>query len=360
MNRLAYRNVLVIVKQTPYEQYLQLKNQGKAPIALRWNRLKERYEGHRRCVDNVVEILKREGCNLKVISREEMHRGQLQDKDLVIAVGGDGTVLNSASFLSDKIPLLGVNSDPTRASETSVTKVVDERRSKGALCAATALNVHECLPLYLSGNIPPQIRTRIKCVVKSTYTETKLPPALNDILIAHPTPAVVSRFRLRLLHDCSVDLSNVTGQMPPCAMSLNSEDIEKLEQIFSFNTWCSGMWICTATGSTAAMRNAGGREMNLRSRSLQYLVREHMAEPGQEHLRAAGHGMIGPADILMARWNSQKGSIFVDGSHMEHHLELGDEIYVTSNAPHLNLFESLPDENPKPVKSPQSDARLVD
>lgn len=36
-----------------------------------------------------------------------MHRGKLVGKDLVIAVGGDGTVLNSASFLNDKIPLLG-------------------------------------------------------------------------------------------------------------------------------------------------------------------------------------------------------------------------------------------------------------
>lgn len=29
-------------------------------------------------------------------------------------------------------------------------------------------------------------------------TETRLPPALNDILIAHPIPAAVSRFRLSL------------------------------------------------------------------------------------------------------------------------------------------------------------------
>lgn len=355
MKRLAYKNVLVIVKQTPYEHYMQLKNQGKAPIALRWSRLKERYDSHRRCVDAVVGVLQQEGCLHKVISREEMHRDQLKDKDLVIAVGGDGTVLNSASFLNDKIPLLGVNSDPTRDDEASVTKVVDERRSKGALCASTAVNLHTSLPLFLSGSIPPQIRTRIRCVVKSTYTETKLPPALNDILIAHPIPAVVSRFRLRLFHDSKLDMcSDGTGSQPDVQPSTDTEDLDKLQQIFSFNTWCSGMWICTATGSTAAMRNAGGRTMNLRSRSLQYMVREHLAESGQEHLRASGHGLIGHADTLMARWNSQLGSIFVDGSHMEHSLELGDEIFVTSNAPHLNLFESIPPELTEPVKSPQS------
>ena len=63
-------------------------------------------------------------------------------------------------------PAAGVNSDPTRDDEASVTKVVDERRSKGALCASSAVNVHTTLPLFLSGSIPPQIRTRIRCVVK--------------------------------------------------------------------------------------------------------------------------------------------------------------------------------------------------
>ena len=28
----AFRNILVVVKQTPYESYLQLKAQGKAPV----------------------------------------------------------------------------------------------------------------------------------------------------------------------------------------------------------------------------------------------------------------------------------------------------------------------------------------
>jgi hypothetical protein len=63
---------------------------------------------------------------------------------------------------------LGVNSDPTRDEqhEGDVTKVVDERRSKGALCATSALDLQQDLPIYLSGQVPPQIRTRIRCVVR--------------------------------------------------------------------------------------------------------------------------------------------------------------------------------------------------
>lgn len=110
----AFSNILVVVKQTPYEQYLQLKAQGKAPVALRWERLKNRYSVHRQCVDDVTRILSEVGIQYSVVGREELHRGIIQDKDLLIAVGGDGTILNTASFLDDTIPVLGVNSDPTR------------------------------------------------------------------------------------------------------------------------------------------------------------------------------------------------------------------------------------------------------
>ena len=110
----AFNNILVVVKQTPYEQYLQLKAQGKAPVALRWERLKNRYSVHRKCVDSVTKILTDVGVQFSVVGREELHRGIIQDKDLIIGVGGDGTILNTASFLDDSIPVLGINSDPTR------------------------------------------------------------------------------------------------------------------------------------------------------------------------------------------------------------------------------------------------------
>ena len=196
--RRSFRNILVVVKQTPYEQYLQMKAQGKAPVALRWERLKNRYNVHRECVDAVTSILKKENVEFSVIGREELHRGLVMDKDLVISVGGDGTILNVSSFLDDTIPVLGINSDPTKPEEKVVTKQKDERRSRGALCALTANDVTELLPRMLNENIKPNTRTRIQCIVRSTYTETRLPPALNDILVAHPIPAAVSRFRLAL------------------------------------------------------------------------------------------------------------------------------------------------------------------
>ena len=128
-----------------------------------------------------------------------MHRGLLLDKDFVISVGGDGTVLNVASFLDDQVPIIGINSDPIKPNDVIVTNRSDERRSKGALCAMTAMNLTTQLPDIIYGNRVPASRTRIQCLIRSTYTETRLPPALNDILLCHPIPAAVTRFRLNKL-----------------------------------------------------------------------------------------------------------------------------------------------------------------
>lgn len=102
-------------------------------------------------------------------------------------------------------------------------------------------------------------------------------------------------------------------------------------------SWSSGIWISTATGSTAAMAAAGGVPMDLNSSKLQYMVsqptaitrtaspyaalrptapltlalcvgmqvREHLVEQHSEHLRKEGHGMLKPGNTLHLRWNSQ-------------------------------------------------------
>lgn len=230
----AFQNILVVVKQTPYETYRQMQKLGTAPIALRWERLKNRYEAHRRCVDTVTGILDRSNVSYSVTKREELHRGSVVGKDLVIAVGGDGTVLNTSSFIDDTIPVLGVNSDPTLAHEKGVHKLKDERRSTGALCAATANDVLNILPEILLGNIAPGLRARMQCLVRSAYTETRLPPALNDILVSNPIPAAISRFRLSLVNENVVPSyqSNANYQ-EVCEQSLRCNNIGTMNKLYS-------------------------------------------------------------------------------------------------------------------------------
>jgi NAD+ kinase len=238
----AYKNVLVVVKQTPYEFYSQLKLQGNAPVALRWERLKNRYMKHKGCVDEVCSILDNIGVKYTRIGREELHRGSILGRDLIIAVGGDGTILNTQSFLDDEVPVLGVNSDPTSLTENTELKKVDERRSRGALAGTSSHTLHEDLPRILMGDVQYRTRSRIRCLVRSAYTETRLPPALNDILVTSPSPADVSRFRL----------AKCKGNSIPSYSPIYAPD-----ETYALNVWSSGIWLSTATGSTAAMNSAG-------------------------------------------------------------------------------------------------------
>lgn len=385
---LRYKRILVVIKQTAYEEYSQLKLRGQAPKALRWKRLESRYKTHKKCVTDLVKILRQHNINFSCVNRVELDRQHLADADLVVAVGGDGTVLSSAHFLDHgTIPLLGVNSDPISMEETkSVKKKSDERRSHGALCMCTSQNMHEKLPkvFYGGGNLTN--RNRIQCIVKSTFSETKLVPALNDILISHPSPAAVSRFRMGWLKPAmSVPETNSfqTSNKDP-TNPLNTPEGEKIAKqdnsnlLFfpssfsenglrsnnyqrhtpseqygtvtrfggipfdvtkSLNAWSSGMWICTSTGSTAAMHAAGGKDMELDSTDLQYLIREHMLEAraGQDVVDM-NNKMVTDNEQLHIRWNSHKGRMYIDGSHLTHELDLGDEILINNKAPPLRLY----------------------
>ncbi|KAK7817993.1 nadh kinase [Quercus suber] len=108
--------------------------------------------------------------------------------DLVITVGGQ-------PFHDDSVPVVGVNSDPTQIEEVEqFSNEFDANRSTGHLCAATVNNFQQVLDDILEGRKVPSKLSRISVHVKSHLLSTY---ALNDILIAHPCPATLSRFSFK-------------------------------------------------------------------------------------------------------------------------------------------------------------------
>lgn len=274
----------------------------------------------------------------------------------MVAVGGDGTLLSAAHFLDHgTIPLLGINSDPNIRKEDRIVKKKksDERRSHGALCMCTALDMQQQLEEVLYGAGHLQSRTRIRCKVKSTFSETSLVPALNDLLLANPSPAAVSRFRMGWMQLVTEGQGAAPSETYGTVTRFGLKPYNVLDSI---NVWSSGMWICTGTGSTAAMAAAGGKPMSTETNDLQYLIREHMIERQvvleennnsiSEESSVPEHdinnGMLRDGEKLHVRWNSQKGRIFIDGSHLSHNMELGDEVMIDNKAPPLKLFTRAP------------------
>ena len=96
-------------------------------IALRGfiaTRLQASHEAHSGALAAVKETLERAQVRVRIIPASEFQSTDLStDCPLVISAGGDGTFLQAASHVQKPIPVLGLNTDPTR--------------SEGQLCSAS-------------------------------------------------------------------------------------------------------------------------------------------------------------------------------------------------------------------------------
>ncbi|CAA6667960.1 unnamed protein product [Spirodela intermedia] len=256
--------------------------------------LDDRCRVHKETVNFCQDILQRRSLEWQPVIRNDLSR-PIRGVDIVVTVGGDGTLLRASHFLDGDIPVLGVNSDPTQSKEVeNFNNEFDARRSTGYLCAATAENFEQVLDEVLNGHCVPSSLSRISMSLNNHLLPTF---ALNDVLIAHPCPASVSRFSFRIM-------SRV-------------EEASSLGHCRS-----SGFRVCTATGSTAAWPQ-------------QVVYGKRPIFPKD---RGSMHGLIKAGETMQAMWYSKEGAIYVDGSHVVFPIQHGDALGISSEAPALRVY----------------------
>lgn len=220
-----------------------------------------------RTLATLLETLSRLGLTPVTISVDALDaraRRALAGARFVITVGGDGTLLATSHWVTGAT-LLGVNSAP--------------RSSVGHLTLARRASLPRILGRIASGALLPHPVVRLEVVLEGQI----LPPALNDILIAHEQPAATSRYRLRLNRRAEEHRS-------------------------------SGLWIATAVGSTAGIRSAGGQAMPLDARRLQFRARElYRARGSGASLEA---GFVEPSEKLVVESAMASGWLFIDGARI--------------------------------------------
>ncbi len=182
----------------------------------------------------------------------------------VVTVGGDGTLLATSHWVTGA-GLLGVNSAP--------------RSSVGYLTSTRRLTVARDLARIARGDLLPQVVSRVEVELDGK----RLPPALNDVLLAHEQPAATSRYRIRL------------GR--------------RVEEHRS-----SGLWVATPTGSTAGIRSAGGQPMTLGERRLQLRARELYRVKGRS--AALESGFVEEGQALEVESAMEAGWLYADGARM--------------------------------------------
>ena len=192
---------------------------------------------------------------------------------LVVSVGGDGTLLAASHWVTGAT-LLGVNSAP--------------RSSVGYLTFARRATVGRILARIARGTLRPQPVARLEIELEGKL----LPPALNDVLIAHEQPAATSRYRLRV------------GR--------------RVEEHRS-----SGLWVATAAGSTAGIHSAGGRAMALAERRLQFRARELYRVRGRKTVLESG--FVEPGQELVVESAMAAGWLYPDGARLAARFPFGSQ-----------------------------------
>jgi NAD+ kinase len=202
--------------------------------------------------------------------------------DLVVTVGGDGTLLSASHGIGKGVPLLGVNSAPEHS--VGFFSGAIKGRVRGAIAAA------------LAGELPRTELTRMSVDLNGRRLFDRV---LNEALFCHVSPAATSRYILRTL-DAGARQRGVEEQKS------------------------SGIWVGPAAGSTAAQQSAGGKVLPLSSRTLQYVVREPYRPHGEALELTAG--FIDEGEVLSIKSKMRKAALFVDGDYVAFDVTMGDVV----------------------------------
>lgn len=252
---------------------------SRKPVADRLGRTGRRLVGQvedaareqERTLDVLQEALARMGVapvSISVDAIDARARRAIAGARLVISVGGDGTLLTTSHWVAGGL-LLGVNSAP--------------RSSVGHLTLARRATLPRILARIARGTLLPQPVSRLEVVLDEKLAGRTLPPALNDVLIAHEQPAATSRYRLQLGRRAADHRS-------------------------------SGLWVSTPAGSTAGIRSAGGEIMPLAARRLQFRSRELFRVSGRGATLASG--FVEPGRQLVVESAMASGWLYIDGSRL--------------------------------------------
>jgi NAD+ kinase len=287
---LSRPHVIVVGKRTAYRRFVEDEGDPRArsllkkrdPSVASWL---PSHKEHCRTMEEVRRVLDKVGA--KTLFLQRAHAAfDTSDAALVIAVGGDGTLL-AASHNVGNVPILGVNSAPSH--------------SVGFFCASRRADFASHLERALEGKLQSLRLTRMTVSLNGRMRSKRV---LNEALYCHTSPAATSRYILHF------------GK-------------KKEEQR------SSGIWIGPAAGSTAAQHSAGGKILPLGSANLQLVVREPYSPSGKLKLLKI---VADKASEITVQSKMDDASLFLDGPHRIVSVRLGDTVSFGVSDEPLNVL----------------------
>ena len=283
--------VLVIYKKSTYQRYVgRAQERLKALIAhsdVSVDGLLHEHEIHQETLRRAKKALRDLGARAVLRYRPEPMPEE-GSWDMIVTLGGDGTLLWASHLASSSTPMLAINSAP----DTSV----------GYFCAGDGHNVDEVLGAALEGSLKSSRLARMRVDVDDVTLSTRV---LNDALYCHESPAATSRYIIK------------QGDQQERQMS-------------------SGVWVGPAAGSTAAIGSAGGKVLPMGSQKIQFVVREPYR--GVNNRYGLIKGMVSPGEDLAITSRMTMGRIFLDGTQKVYPIGIGDRVRMTLSDEPLTLL----------------------
>lgn len=240
---------------------------------------------HCKTLDLIKSVLKKQSIPHQAIPRKNLNKKYFRNNDLVIVVGGDGTFLRTSHFITDKTPVLGVNSDT--------------KHKEGFFMRANKDNFERIFKRILKNKFKITKLARLE-----TRINNRLIPdlALNEIFFGNK----------KVYHT-----SHYTLQGEPQKSS--------------------GILVATAAGSHAWIKSAGGKVLPLTSKKFQFIVRE----PYQGRLTRIREtkGTLNPNKKITIKSGMDNCIVVIDSVGKEHKVGKGDVVTVRNSKKELRLLD---------------------
>ena len=280
------------VKERRLPRYLQLVKSGHASVA----RLEAAHRAHQETLEETHRAF--DALGVPAVFRYRGDEGLVEGFDLVVTVGGDGTLLWAARWVGPEQPVVAINSAP------------DD--SVGHFCAGKKGSVEATLAAAVDKKLRAFRLTRMSVELDGEVVTRRV---LNDVLFAHASPAATTRYLIR---------------------------VDDGRRVIEEEHKSSGLWVGPSAGSTAAQRSAGGDVLPAESERIQYVVREpYVPDDGAIRVMPAPRlrlGTVPHAGSITLASKIREGRLFVDGPHRVRDVPLGGEVVLRASEEPLTLL----------------------
>lgn len=244
--------------------------------------------------------------NIQFIDRDELASTNIEEKELIIAVGGDGHFEHVSHYISNEKLILGVNNDP--------------ENSYGAYLSVTKDNAVDAILRVAKGHYAINKLTRLEVKIGDKV----LPPAISDIFIGEARRQYMSHHKIQKFK--------------------KNEDGSTEELSVETTQHCSGFLIATGSGSSGWFHSVSsypGHEEEIFSKNLRE-ARFTATEASPLRHREAPEmlrGVITQDEVLrITSRNKREGILSID-SLIDSSFERGKVAEISISKESLNFLE---------------------